>query len=328
MRIVLDADGVFFNERPYWRTALATALSLAGVDDITDETFRGLYAELFDGRSAQRIVKAAGINSNWYLAEALVCSLETAGQRGDVVHALARGDVAGAADRWVAALAGYIGRLTDECGANGSPIDSLSRKPTFKSVVQRFQEIFHGQSRRFNVGPKYETLGDPVVIRATFERLRRSGALLIVCTGRGRKETVDPLRQFGLSDGLADLALVTHDDVEKAEAATGLTGLAKPHWFPLAAAVCGFDSAVDALRRDCPLRRGPDGERAVFVGDGMADFRSAASCRVRGADVRFVLVQSGALAAGPVDEIRRAAFTIGVVPKFEDVPDLLAEVAT
>ena len=60
----------------------------------------------------------------------------------------------------------------------------------------------------------------------------------------------------------------------------------------------------------------------------MADFRSAASCRGRGADVRFVLVQSGALAAEPVDEIRRAPFTIGVVPKFEDVPDLLAEAAT
>lgn len=327
MRVVLDADGVFFNERPYWRTALATALSLTGVDGISHETFRGLYAEFFDTRSAQRIVKAAGINSNWYLAEALVCSLESIGQREDVLHALSTQDLARAADQWVTALGRYIDRLADECGEDATVVDSLCRKPVFKSVVQRFQEIFHGQSRRFNVEPKYETLGDPVVIRTTFERLRASGAVLVVCTGRGRRETIEPLRQFGLSDGPGDLALVTHDDVAKAEAATGLTALAKPHWFPLAVAVCGFDGALAALRCDCRLA-GSAGHRTVFVGDGMADFRSAASCRGRGADIRFVLVQSGALAPGPVEEIRRAPLTIGVVPKFEDVPDLLAKVAT
>ena len=48
LRVILDADGVFMCERPYWRTALATALSVQGVDGLPRETFRALDRALFD----------------------------------------------------------------------------------------------------------------------------------------------------------------------------------------------------------------------------------------------------------------------------------------
>ena len=79
LRVILDADGVFMCERPYWRTALATALSVQGVDGLPRETFRALDRALFDERSAQQRVKAIGVNSNWYLSGALVgCAREGA----------------------------------------------------------------------------------------------------------------------------------------------------------------------------------------------------------------------------------------------------------
>lgn len=324
LRVVLDADGVFLCERPYWRTSLATALAVLGVDGLPRETFRALDRELFDVRSAQQHVKAIGINSNWYLSGALVgCAREESVRQG-LSEALSRGDVAAAADHWSAALAEYAESLVHRCDGSGSPVDWLDQQPWFGPIVPRFQEIFHERDRRFDITPRHQVLGDVQAKRETFSRLRRNGVRVCICTGRGLKEVLEAIRQFELMDESHIDTLVTHDEVDAAERETGQVALSKPHWFPLAAAVVGFAPALDALKNGGSLRA-PDGERAVFAGDGMADFRSTANARSRGLDVAFVLVTSAALSKDRVDEIRTAAFTIGVVPRFEALPDVLAE---
>jgi phosphoglycolate phosphatase-like HAD superfamily hydrolase len=326
MRIVLDADGVFLRERPYWRTALAAALSLIGGENTDADTFRRLDAELFDRRAVQRIVKAVGINSNWHLCGVLIGSLREESSRRGIIEALARSQIGSAADRWVAALTGYVDHLRDQCDGSGSPVEYLCRQPMFAPVIPRFQDIFHGLDRRFDIRPKYQTLGEPTALRDTFDRLRRAGATLAVCTGRYRREVAEPLLEFGLMEEPIRERLITQDEVEQAEAATGLPALGKPHWFPLAAAVCGFDTAIAALRDDRPLNGLLD-ECVVFAGDGTADFRSAVNYSERGGNVEFVLVRSGALSEQSVNEILEAPITLGVIERFESLPDLLKEAA-
>jgi phosphoglycolate phosphatase-like HAD superfamily hydrolase len=324
LRVVLDADGVFLCERPYWRTALATALAVLGVDGLPRETFRALDRELFDVRSAQQHVKAIGINSNWYLSGALVgCAREELVRR-DLSESLSRGDVNAAADCWSAALAAYAESLVHRSDGSGSPVDWLDQQTWFGPVIPRFQDIFHERDRRFDITPRHQVLGDVQAKRETFSRLLRSGVRVCICTGRGQNEVREPIRQFELTDESHIDTLVTHDEVAAAEQATGQAALSKPHWFPLAAAVVGFEPALEALKNGGSLRA-PDGERAVFAGDGMADFRSTANARSRGLDVDFVLVTSAALSKDRVDEIRAAEFTIGVIPQFEALPDLFAE---
>jgi len=231
--------------------------------------------------------------------------------------------VTAAADRWSEALAEYAESLGHRSDSSGSPADWLDRQPWFEPIIPRFQSIFHERDRRFDIRPRHQVLGEAQAKRTTFHRLCQSGCLICICTGRGKDEVLEPIRQFELIREGQIHTLVTHDDVEAAERATGQTALSKPHWFPLAAAVVGFDTAVEALKNSNTLRA-PAGERAVFVGDGMADFRSTANARARGLDVDFVLVTSAALAEDRVDEIRAAEFTIGVIPQFEALSDLLA----
>jgi phosphoglycolate phosphatase-like HAD superfamily hydrolase len=190
-------------------------------------------------------------------------------------------------------------------------------------VVPEFQRIFHGENARFDIEPRYETVGPPVAIREAFDRLRSIGAVLSLCTGRNRQETVEPLRKFRLLDDSLEDRLVTQDVVEQAEAETGIDSLSKPHWFPLAAAIGGVAPAVEVLRGHgrladvCP-------EASVFVGDSLADFRAAENCVNRGAQIRFVLVESGVLPANVVSTVRRADITVGAVAEFGQVPELLA----
>jgi phosphoglycolate phosphatase-like HAD superfamily hydrolase len=297
MRIVLDADGVFLRERPYWRTALATALSLLGADDVDDATFRSLDAELFDACSLQRIGKDAGFNSNWDLCGAMICCVNGSNRRDELMAALRRADVRHAADHWCDALRDYIGRLTAKRDEAGSLVAALRDEPAFEPVIPRFQQIFHGQDDRFDIRPQYQTLGDPQRVRVAFNRLRETGATLAVCTGRNRRETLDPLARFGLLDDDLERNIISCDEVERAEAAL---------------------RDGSRLPPEC-------GRAAVFVGDSLADFGSAENYQKRGGHVRFVLVNSGALSADSVRKLREDPLTLGAVDAFGQVPDLLAE---
>jgi phosphoglycolate phosphatase-like HAD superfamily hydrolase len=324
MTIVLDADGVFLRERPYWRTALATALSLLGADDIDEPTFRALDAELFDVRSLQRIGKDAGFNSNWDLCGAMVCCLDESARRDALIAALRHGDVSRAAADWFDALRGHVDRLATKRDEAGSLVAVLRAEPAFGPVIPRFQQIFHGQDRRFDIRPQYETLGDVARVRAAFGRLRETGATLGICTGRNRREILEPLARFGLLDEALERNIVSCDDVERAEAATDAPALLKPHWFPLAAVVAGVPAAIAALRDGSRLP--PQcGRAAVFVGDSLADFGTAANYQKRGGNVRFVLVDSGSLSAECVRTLGQDPLTLGVVDLFEQVADVLAE---
>jgi phosphoglycolate phosphatase-like HAD superfamily hydrolase len=324
MTIVLDADGVFLRERPYWRTALATALSLLGAHDVDEPKFRALDAELFDVRSLQRIGKDAGFNSNWDLCGALVCCLDESTRRDEWLPALHRNDISRAAAGWCDALQDYVDRLATKRDEAGSLVAALRAEPAFKPVIPRFQQIFHGQDQRFDVRPQYETLGDPVSVRRAFRRLRETGATLGICTGRNRREIREPLARFGLLDEALERNIVSCDEVERAEAATAAPALLKPHWFPLAAVVAGVQAAIDALRDGTRLP--PQcGRAAVFVGDSLADFGTAANYQKRGGHVRFVLVNSGSLSAESVRKLGEDPLTLSVVDSFEQVSDVLAE---
>lgn len=325
-QVVLDADGVFLRERPYWRTALATALVLADGAQPSNEVFRGLDIELFDRRGVQRILKAAGVNSNWHLAGALLGAVRSEDGGRELSSALQEGAWDELPGCWLEATRAYVGTVLQQCDARSSPTECIEREPWFQETVSVFQQVFHGHRSPFDIEPRYETLGDASRIRATFQQLRQRGVALSICTGRPRPEFDEAMRCFDLYD-CGFLSSVTHDEVQWAEQATSASGLSKPHWFPLAAAVIGLRPAMTALSTGRTPRQA-GGRRAIFVGDGMSDFRATRNCRDKGLDVVFLLAESEALSPESIEEVRRAAFTIGSIEHFDQLPTVLEEMGS
>ena len=73
--VILDADGVFLNERPYWDSALAAALAVGCVSPPTDDDWREFTTVAFERLGLQRVTKRRGCNSNFDLAAVLALAL-------------------------------------------------------------------------------------------------------------------------------------------------------------------------------------------------------------------------------------------------------------
>ena len=87
--LILDADGVFLSERPYWNAALGAALDASGLAERVGDRWDLLADVAFGPVGLQRVTKAVGCNSNWDLAAVLVRALEDEHWRGSIDELLA-----------------------------------------------------------------------------------------------------------------------------------------------------------------------------------------------------------------------------------------------
>jgi phosphoglycolate phosphatase-like HAD superfamily hydrolase len=295
--LILDADGVFLSERPYWNTAIATALWRS---DLTDK-----------------------VNGNWDLAAVLSHALRDA----LVAERVARRLESGQMDLAVMALEEAVEDLAAVDGAESPDplgVFGIDRgDEEFESVVTDFQRVFEGELDLGWSFPREVLSENRAAIAAAFRTAIDLGYELRVCTGRHRKEIEMPIQRLGLDPYLASERLTCADEVDRAEGLTGQLPLGKPHWFAPVCSVLGFDQAVVVLGGSTiPAVAG----RRVYVGDAAADFRAVQAANELGLEMRYIHVRSGASWEELEEFISDSPLCLGLVDRLGELPPLLEAV--
>lgn len=321
--LILDADGVFMNEMPYWKTALAAALTWHGLSAETAERWEALADACFRVRWLQRTPKLRGCNSNWDLAAIMVRALEAPQALADLRGAIHTG----AWDRAAGNLEAGMNRLDQGDDSANPPVAGFGIDrggKFFQRVAARFQEVFAGDAQVAWAYARHELAASREATRSTLDGLRSEGFSIGVCTSRGRQETLGPIRQFGIEDCFDPKRVVTHDDTLEAERLTGIGPLQKPHWFPLACACLGPGAARSALTSQRLDERAKTHGRRVYAGDAPADFMMTAACHRIGLPVEYVHVNSGLTDPATLRTIMAAPLTLGLAADLAGVKALLA----
>jgi phosphoglycolate phosphatase-like HAD superfamily hydrolase len=308
-RLILDADGVFLDEAPFWRAALLAALRRGAPQTERDER-AFVAAALAEG--LQRSTKQRGCNSNWDLAVVLVALL----QQGAARAALAAGQWPRACAELAAAVAALprIDAL-DPLARFGLDRTSPAAVATAATCDAALAEIVARDG--------WQCLGDPLAMRATLDALRADGCRLGICTGRSREELFPALQATGLLAAFADDAIVDVDRVAAAAATAGPECQPKPSPFPLLAAALGVDAAVALLRGE----RRPLPRRVVYVGDGRADVETAIAARRAGLPVQYAQIVSPATDGDTIAIARRQSWCLGVFASLAEFAAQLPAVA-
>jgi phosphoglycolate phosphatase-like HAD superfamily hydrolase len=328
-RLILDADGVFLDERPYWNAALATAFAVNGLRSRIGGQWDRFTNVAFGQLGMQRLTKNRGCNSNWDLAVVLTKALQGLSVQQRVAEDLManRGEYA------LQTLSRAADSLWNEDHANRPAANGPERRcdpllgfgvdrrsPEFTRVRAMFQQMLRDGSQLGHSTAEARLLEPLETTRRTFTECRACGFELWVCTGRDRCEIVAPLVEFGLEADLAADRIVSGDEVAAAEQRTGIEFLGKPHWFPPACAARGLDGAV-ALLKKMPGASLPD--RCVYVGDALADFQSVLGCRGIGLQMEYVHVRSGVTTEADERLIASTAGTRAVIDRLSDLPVFL-----
>ena len=93
-------------------------------------------------------------------------------------------------------------------------------------------------------------------LREVLTGLRAAGYQVGVATGRPYDEAAPPLTAFGVLVLFDAVRCVTYDDVVEAQTALGVTGLGKPHPFPVRRARFP-EAAIESLVESDPAGAGP-----------------------------------------------------------------------
>jgi phosphoglycolate phosphatase-like HAD superfamily hydrolase len=328
-RLILDADGVFLDERPYWDAALATAFAISGLRSRIGGQWDRFTDVAFGRLGMQRLTKNRGCNSNWDLAVVLTKALQVSSVQQRVAA-----DLAGNRDEHaLQTLSRAADSLWNEDHANRTAAnghqrrcDPLSgfgvdrRSPEFTHVRAMFQQMLRGGSQLKHSPAGARLLESLETTQRTFAECRACGFELWVCTGRDRREIVAPLVEFGLEADLPADRIVSGDEVAVAEQRTGIGFLGKPHWFPPACAALGVDVAV-ALLKEMPLASLSD--HCVYVGDALADFQSVLGCRRIGLQMTYVHVRSGVTTEADEQLIASTEGTRAVIDRLSELPAFL-----
>jgi hypothetical protein len=131
------------------------------------------------------------------------------------------------------------------------------------------------------------------------------------------------MKSLGISPFFDMHRIVTQSDTLEGQERTGQKPLGKPHWFPLAVSVCGFEQAVAAARNGGMLHQPPG--TFAYVGDASADFGSVCAARERGLTLDYVHIDSGVTDSALLEEIRAAPGTVAVVADLANVAAILRE---
>lgn len=317
--LILDADGVFLDERPYWEAALAVALGRADIAIPVSHDWQALARAAFDEAALQRVTKDEGCNSNWDLAAVLDRSFQLPNVRGAVLEALTGGQAATAIRRLKAAARGL--RVSDLAPALAN--DPLSRfgidrrSSGYDAVVTDYQRVLRegiaGQVRR---SPLKETLADTT---QALEACIRAGYTLRVCTGRRRDEIEAAVAAAGLTSLIPAEMITSATEVEQAEFESGQAPIGKPHWFSPVAAAIGFTEALALLESPAaePQRnesRDVDRSSDIFyAGDAKADFEAVLGARRMGIPIQYIQVMSPAISPKDLSHMARSPATRGVI---------------
>jgi len=318
--VILDADGVFLSERPYWNAALATALLRAGLAETVGDGWEVLAEAAFGAVGLQRVTKARGCNSNWDLAAALDLALSRRAARDALRQLLAAGRGPEAMER----LRDEAASLARPAAASGDVLleaFGIDRRGSgYAEVVGDYQRVLRGEAEVAWPFPRVALREPHAETRAAFARCVEAGYDLRVCTGRHREEIDGPIHQLGLRDLLPPEKVTSGTEVDRAQVLTGERSLAKPHWFPPACAAEGFDRAVRAVRGEVfEQSRGS----AVYVGDAWADWEAVRAARHMGLRLHYIHVRSPAATTDQQRAIARAPGTLGVVDGLGEVAGLL-----
>ncbi len=317
-RLILDADGVFLDETPYWFAALTTALLLNELDWMVEDWSR-LSTAAFTHARLQHLTKLRGCNSNWDLAAVLTRAIEDADEDTQLDLLLK----AGAYSTAVEVIQRSAEALWKTHGDEGK-VDALAGfgidrgSDGVAEVVDLFQTFFH-DAEWADMWPfeRYRLKHSPEETLKAFTECAAAGYELSVCTGRIREEIAAPLEQFHL-DGFIGDRLVDDETVRRAETLTGRYPLSKPHWFSALCAATDYKTAVRVVEGGVFPESPPE---AIYVGDGLSDFECVRGCVERGVPLRYIHVQSLAGNAALADRVRAAPFTLAVVPSLMHVPD-------
>lgn len=297
--LVLDADGVFLDERPYWDAAIAVALAAAGIERTAGQ-HAAVTAIACDRVGLPQVAKERGCNSNWDLAAVLVRALADAA----VTASLRAGRFEAAVVAWATAARALRG---EPLAADPLARFGLMRDAAYDSIAERCEQ----ELSRCVARSGWPTLGPAAAMRTTLAALRAAGWQLGVCTGRGAEDLDAALQQNGLVDAIAGGPRCDADLVDEARQRFGVWCTGKPGPFPLLAAVLGAPAAAAVLRLDA--RDGwPAG--VVYVGDSRADFAMAQAVQALGFPLRYAHVASPATDAGTLAALASDASVFGVFP--------------
>lgn len=318
--LILDADGVFMDEMPYWNTALVTMMHRFGMSCGAPARWELLSSACFVDDCVQGVTKGRGCNSNWDLAAVMIRAVEDESRRAALLSELNSGRYAGFASR--------LKRGMEEHWREGAAADPLNRfgiersGAYFQDVVAEFQLIFEESDEVdwARIGWSFERQV-PVLpaseLRALFVRLKGAGFTLGVCTSRAESETVEPMSQLGTLDCFDRDRVVTNDQAVAAEARLNLSHLAKPHPFPLLCAALDFATAIEACRSGA-VDSSAAVRDVVYVGDAPADFEAAQRARALGLPVTYVHIDSGLSPADVREAIEGSALTGLVAPRLSE----------
>ena len=328
-KIILDADGVFFAERPYWNAALATAFGMSGLSASVNGGWQKLTDDAFTLLDLQTVTKYRGCNSNWDLASVLAKALECRSVCGAVQsHIEAKRTTKAVETLYGAAQSLWSDARIKPARRNGKPNVSdplngfgISRTDKhFRDTVNWFQCTLNG--------PDYPDLcfdrstlkeSYPATSRA-FAQFQAAGYEIRVCTGRHHAEIDEPVARAGLRTFLPASVITSADEVDKAQALTQKPSLGKPHWFAPTCAAIGFYTALACLKgKPLPTIT----ERLVYVGDALADYRAVAACNEIGLKMNYVHIRSGITSPEQEEEIADARQTLGIVNRLEEINRLL-----
>lgn len=122
-----------------------------------------------------------------------------------------------------------------------------------------------------------EPLNGSSKTHACLSKLRDCGVRLAIATGRPRMEIMTPLEEWEMSGYFEPDRIVTHCDIESAEAELRAEGidenLGKPHPFGFLKALYPEKSAKELWQlSDHPI---PDPHKTIIVGDALADIWAA-----------------------------------------------------
>ena len=326
--VILDADGVFLNERPYWDSALAAALAIGCVSAPTDDDWRKLAVVAFESLGLQRVTKRRGCNSNFDLAAVLALALCDSETRLNIEAHLAQKQWGFAVEEFIQFAERAWQRNNDTTSTQcanvydplaGFGIDRYGEH--FADVQGAFQRALLAGSKAGGTTEASPLRGGAEAIRRAFDELTACGFELAVCTGRVASELLTPMKACGLTPFFAADRLISGDYVTQAEIGLKTRPLGKPHWFPLVCAAAGEAIAREAVKTGRVQWNVP--MRMVYVGDGLADFQSAYGARSVGLPIDYIHVRSGVTDSEAERSILDASFTLAIVDELSEVPSTL-----
>lgn len=307
MTIVLDADGVFLSERPYWETALRTAWKELRLTELDRAQRRRLSDLAWGSVGLQWVAKRLGCNSNWDLTAVLEQSLFSSDQRDRVDLALQRGELEAALQLWKRACEG-LSEINDKPEATTDPllrfgIDRRGRQ--FADVVDRFQECYQAIQSQLELDEL--ALDQPAELASA---LRKLPSLPRVCTGRPRDELESPLARLKLDRRFDLERSITCSDIPAA--------LGKPHPYPLLR--CLYDRATVDRWLDQGDSLPSDVGAVLYVGDSLSDLLAAQATAEAGVSLTYLHRLSGSTTDAVRQRLQAASCFRGTLDTIGDLP--------